>query len=47
VLVGLFIGWLLGARGARAEIARLRRLLETHEQSATEERLAKLEREDR
>jgi hypothetical protein len=44
VMVGIFLGWLLGARTAQAEIVRLRQLLEAEESSAAEERLAHLEK---
>jgi hypothetical protein len=43
VLAGLFLGWLLGARGSRAEVARLRKLLEEEEARAQGERLARLD----
>jgi hypothetical protein len=37
VLLGAFLGWALGARSSRAELARLRRLLaETEEREAAE-----------
>ena len=43
VLAGVFLGWFLGARGSRAEITRLRQLLEEEETRATEERLSRLQ----
>ncbi len=44
IVVGLFVGWVFGARGSRAEVVRLRRLLEEQEEQAAASRLAKLER---
>ena len=43
VFAGLFLGWILGARGSRAEVARLRRLLEDEEARAQGERIARLD----
>jgi hypothetical protein len=40
VLAGVLIGWILGARASRAEVLRLRRLLEDHEARGAEERLS-------
>lgn len=44
VLVGLIVGWLLGARSSRAEIARLRSLLDAEEERMAAERMSKANR---
>ncbi len=44
IVAGLFLGWILGARGSRAEVARLRKLLEEEEARAQEDRLGRLEK---
>jgi hypothetical protein len=44
ILAGIFLGWFLGARGSRAEVTRLRQLLEAEEARAADERIARLGR---
>lgn len=44
VFVGVVIGWLLGGRSARAEIDRLRGLLEEEEDRQAEERVRSRDR---
>jgi hypothetical protein len=39
VLTGLILGWVLGARSSKAEIARLERLLDTDDERRAKERL--------
>lgn len=40
VLTGLILGWVLGARSSKGEIARLQRLLEAEDERQANERLA-------
>jgi hypothetical protein len=39
IFLGVIIGWLLGSRSARAEIVRLRELLDTEETRQAAERM--------
>ena len=39
VLAGLILGWVLGARSSKAEMARLQRLLDTDDERRAKERL--------
>lgn len=39
VFLGVIVGWLLGSRSARAEIVRLRELLESEESRQAAERI--------